>query len=467
MSAASHASEAPGTSRWRRYLVQLIGAEISALTRYFDACIQYEPLPQDDGLLLETIDCPSKRRLACGEALPDLSGETSARSAVLMDGNFNHSLDIQALLSTLRPRMARTTRLLVVAYNPYYRWLYAIATRLGLRRGPLPTTYVTTTDVHNLLTITGFKLVRMRRVGYLPFRLFGLGTLVNTVLPAIPLLRHLSLSALIVIAPAGPDPSRPSLSVVIPARNERGNIERGMRELAAVAEALHLVEVVFVEGHSTDGTWEEIERVAALPQPFRVACLRQVGVGKADAARLGLAATSGELVTILDADLTMPPASLPRFYEAYRQGQADFINGSRLVYPMEGDAMRGLNWLGNVAFAKALSVVLEVRLGDSLCGTKLFARHDLARLVGWRRDFGEFDPFGDFELLFPSAMLALGIVDVPVRYGARTYGSTNIQRFRHGLMLARMTWMGLWRVRTGTTGRTRVGGNDAGAEHTA
>ena len=143
----------------------------------------------------------------------------------------------------------------------------------------------------------------------------------------------------------------------------------------------------------------------------------------------------------------MPPEMLRRFYDAYCEGHGDFINGSRLVYPMEGAAMRFLNRLGNIFFAKMLSSVLDVRIGDSLCGTKLLTRSDYQRMVAWRNDFGDFDPFGDFELLFPAAVLGLGIVDIPVRYLARTYGETNIRRFRHGLLLLKMTWVGLIRIK--------------------
>jgi glycosyltransferase involved in cell wall biosynthesis len=230
----------------------------------------------------------------------------------------------------------------------------------------------------------------------------------------------------------------------VPARNERGNIE------AAVARIPDLradVEVLFVEGHSTDGTWQEIERVAA-GRPH-VRALRQTGRGKSDAVRLGFAEARGELVTILDADLTMPPEKLASFYEAYVGGRGDFVNGSRLVYPMEGAAMRFLNHLGNIFFAKALSSVLDMRVGDSLCGTKLLARHDYERFVRWRKAFGEFDPFGDFELLFPAAVLGIGSIDVPVHYRARTYGTTQIRRFRDGLVLLQMVVTGFFDIKMG------------------
>ncbi len=206
--------------------------------------------------------------------------------------------------------------------------------------------------------------------------------------------------------------------------------------------------MIFVEGHSTDNTYEEIQRViseygGALP----IRALRQTGKGKADAARLGIQEAGYDIVAILDADLTVPPEMLGRFYSAYCEGHSDFVNGNRLVYPMEGQAMRFMNHLGNVFFAKALSYVLSVRLGDTLCGTKLFSKADYLRFCEWRSDFGEFDPFGDFELLFPAAILGLGIIDVPIVYKKREYGSTNISRFAHGLMLVKMAAVGFLRIK--------------------
>jgi glycosyltransferase involved in cell wall biosynthesis len=301
-----------------------------------------------------------------------------------------------------------------------------------------------------LARLGGFELVRLRPVAYLPWHFLGVGSVLNAVLPAVPGLRWLSFVTVAVLRPAaGAADERPSLTVVIPARNERGNIEAALRRLPDFGAP---TEVVFVEGHSTDGTWEEIQRIAGLWDRggrVRVKALQQTGKGKADAVRLGFSHASGELLTILDADLTMPPESLTRFYDAYRQGLGDFVNGTRLVYPMEGEAMRFLNHLGNVFFAKLLSYVLDVPLGDSLCGTKLMARHDYERFVRWRRDFGDFDPFGDFELLFPAAVLATGIIDIPVYYRARTYGTTNIRRFRDGSVLFRMALTGLVRIKFG------------------
>jgi glycosyltransferase involved in cell wall biosynthesis len=233
----------------------------------------------------------------------------------------------------------------------------------------------------------------------------------------VPLVRWFSLTYIVVLRPLG-RPSRPGISCIIPARNERGNIENALKRFPDLGCE---TEIVFVEGHSNDGTWEEIQRVAALyGERFRIQAWQQTGKGKADAVRLGFSHATQPLLGILDADLTMPPEMLERFYEAYCQGFGDFINGSRLVYPMEGDAMRFLNRLGNIFFSKMLSAVLNVRIGDSLCGTKLVTRSDYQRMVAWRRDFGDFDPFGDFELLYPAAVLGLGIVDIPIRYLART-----------------------------------------------
>jgi glycosyltransferase involved in cell wall biosynthesis len=243
-----------------------------------------------------------------------------------------------------------------------------------------------------------------------------------------------------------PSTQKPSLSIVIPARNEAGNIPDALRRLPDFEGAE--VEVVFVEGNSTDDTWKVIQdSVASAGGSVRVRCIQQPGKGKNDAVRAGFDVCRNDLLVILDADLTMPPEMLPRFYRAYASGHADFINGSRLVYPMEGEAMRFLNRLGNVFFVKALNLCLENTISDSLCGTKLIARRDYERLKRWRFDFGDFDPFGDFELLYFASILPLGIVDVPIYYRARTYGETNIRRFRDGWILLKMTIMAWFRIR--------------------
>jgi len=371
---------------------------------------------------------------------------------VLLNGNFNHHHDIQALLTQLKTKLSRTSRLLVIAYNPYLRWVYALANRLGLRTDKVPGAFLTQTDLDNVAKISGYEVVRHRPAVYAPFRMLGVGSFINRLLPCLPVIRWLCGISVIALRPTIAESRRPSLSILIPARNEKGNIENALKRMPDFGGA-HL-EVIFVEGHSTDDTWDEIQRVTPLyASRFVIKSFQQSGKGKSDAVRLGFSKATGELLTILDADLTMPPELLGRFYDAYCQGHADFINGSRLLYPMEGDAMRFLNRLGNVFFARALSFVLGARLGDSLCGTKLLTRHDYARFTRWRRDFGEFDPFGDFELLFPASVLALGIVDIPIRYRARTYGSTQINRFAHGWMLLKMTAVGLLGVKTGRVPR--------------
>jgi len=438
--------------RWRRYVNSFLANELSVLTKHYDRIIQWLPREEDSGMLLAAIDAPRKESISSREDFPDLSAETDTRTVVLVNGTFNHDLDIQGLLMHLRSRLSTTSRVLAVLYNPYLRWLYHLANRLGIRKGEIPGTFVTQTDLQNIAKIAGFEIVRQRQAVYSPAKMLGLGNIANWLLPLVPLARWLSLTSIVVLRPLIARP-RIGLSCIIPARNERGNIENALKRFPDLGCE---IEIIFVEGHSSDGTWEEIQRVATVyARQFRIRAFQQPGKGKADAVRLGFASATQPLLVILDADLTMPPEMLGRFYQAYCDGHGDFVNGSRLVYPMEGSAMRFLNRLGNIFFAKMLSWVLDVRLGDSLCGTKLLLRSDYQRILAWRRDFGDFDPFGDFELLFPASVLGLGIVDVPVRYLARTYGETNIQRFRHGMQLLKMTWIGLIRIKMNIKGKPK------------
>jgi glycosyltransferase involved in cell wall biosynthesis len=236
---------------------------------------------------------------------------------------------------------------------------------------------------------------------------------------------------------------QPSVSVVIAARNEAGNIENIFER---VPEMGSHTEIIFVEGHSHDNTFQTInENIIKFNQPAKV--FQQKGNGKGDAIRLGFEKASGDILMILDADLTVPPEDLPRFYDAIVKRKGDFINGVRLVYPMEKEAMRFFNFLGNKFFSLAFSWLLGQSIKDTLCGTKVLWKTDYEKIAKNRTYFGDFDPFGDFDLIFGSAKLNHKIVDLPIRYRDRTYGSTNIQRWKHGVLLLRMLWVAANRIK--------------------
>jgi len=240
-------------------------------------------------------------------------------------------------------------------------------------------------------------------------------------------------------------PTHPSVSVIVPARNEAGNIENAVLRLPVMGPD---DELIFVEGNSSDNTWEKIQEVQKkYGSSRRLIIAQQTGKGKGDAVRKGFSLASKDILMILDADLTVPPEDLPKFYDAIVSGHGEFINGSRLVYPMEGQAMRFLNMLTNKFFAMAFSFVLGQHFKDTLCGTKVLTRRQYTRLAEHRKFFGEFDPFGDFDLLFGAARLGLKIVEVPIRYRDRVYGTTNISRWRHGFLLLKMLLFAALRIR--------------------
>jgi glycosyltransferase involved in cell wall biosynthesis len=226
-----------------------------------------------------------------------------------------------------------------------------------------------------------------------------------------------------------------TVSVVIPARNEAGNIEAAVRRTPEMGTG---TEIIFVEGNSTDHTWAEIQRVAQVYPERKIRCLQQSVVGKGDAVRAGFTVATGDILMILDADLTVQPEELPKFYQAIASGRAEFGNGVRLVYPMQQQAMRFLNLCANKAFGLIFSWLLGQSIKDTLCGTKVMLRRDYERLAAGRDYFGDFDPFGDFDLLFGAGKLGLSITDIPIRYCDRTYGTTNIKRWQHGWLLLRM-----------------------------
>lgn len=430
---------------FRTGIKTLIARELSSISPYFDHLIEVLPQSHSDQQVLEKAISNKKSTVMHLEKLAEII-QPDAANLILLDGLFNYHSDIQSLLQKIKAHLNRQSCIFLVAYNPYLRWLYQIATLLGLRKGELPTTFLTKTDLQNLAQLSNYSVVRTRGIVYFPFSWFGLGHLINGILWLIPLIKELSMVQTILLKPRIPSDQEMSLSIIIPARNEKENIESAIRRLGDWDK--DKIEIIFVEGHSTDGTMEEILRVKELyVSQYKIKTFKQSGKGKSDAVRLGFRKATGDLLTILDADLTVPPEYLHRFYDAYLSGAANFVNGNRLLYPMEKDAMRFLNRLGNIFFAKALSFVLDTHIGDSLCGTKLFSRKDYQRFQKWREMFGDFDPFGDYELLFPAALFGLSTIDVPIPYRARTYGKTNIDRFRHGFMLLKLTFIGLLNIK--------------------
>jgi len=353
--------------------------------------------------------------------------------------------DCQTLFESLHQLSTRETRLIIAYFSHLWYPALKLAERLKLRMPQPWQNVLSPADIRSLAALGDFEAVKSEIRLLMPFRLFGLGRLINRFLAPFPVLRQAGLRHYTVCRSLQRTVDElSSASIIVPARNERGNIEAAVRRIPPFTDNL---EIIFVEGHSKDGTWEEIQRVVVTYPQHNIKAMHQPGKGKADAVFAGFEAASGEVLMILDADLTMPPEQLPKFWQAIASGKGEFVNGSRLVYQMEDEAMRFLNLLANKTFSVVFSWLLSQRLTDTLCGTKVLRRADYRRVKAGRTYFGEFDPFGDFDLIFGASKLGLKIVEVPIRYASRTYGETQISRFRHGLMLLRMVLFAFFRIK--------------------
>jgi len=363
---------------------------------------------------------------------------------ILVSDLVNSLADVQQLFERLHRHSFQHTRLVLNFFNNFWRPILAVAEKMGAKSPTLPQNWLSLSDVTNLLHLAGWEIIKADTRILWPLRTPLLGPLLNRWLA--PLLKHFCLTAFVVARPR-PLPSHYhtySCSVIIPARNEAGNIEAAVQRTPEMGSG---TEIIFVEGHSKDNTWEEIQRVVAHYPKRNIRLLKQQSKGKGGAVREGFAAATGDLLFILDADLTMPPEDLPKFYTVACTGTADFVNGVRLVYPMENEAMRFLNMLANKFFSLAFSWLLGQPIKDTLCGTKVLFRSHYELIAQNRVYFGDFDPFGDFDLLFGAAKLNLRMLDLPIRYRARTYGETNISRWTHGWLLLRMVWFAAKRLK--------------------
>lgn len=372
------------------------------------------------------------------EILPDFTLGNSSLDYIVISESISSFVDIQRVLQRLSPFCHRHTRLILTFHNFLWQPLLKLAEILGLRCPQPQQSWLSMTDVINMLQITGYCPTQKGRRFLIPKAIPLLAHWVNRFIAPLPIINHFCITHYLV--------ARKRLyleasdaytcSVIVPARNEAGNIAATVDRLPLLGQH---TEVIFVEGHSQDNTWATIQTVVSQSRPgFTLKAFQQTGQGKADAVHLGFAQATGDILMILDADLTVQPEDLQHFFEVIYQGQGEFINGSRLVYPCSSKAMPYLNMLANKFFSLLFSFLLGQPIKDTLCGTKVLWRSDYERMASERSYFGDFDPFGDFELLFGAARFGLHIVDVPVRYQPRQYGSSNIAHFREGLTLLKM-----------------------------
>lgn len=365
---------------------------------------------------------------------------------VLISDTLGYLEDIQKLFHQLHKVSDNHTRIVITYHNFLWYPALRLMELLHLKMPQIHLNWLNRQDVANLLALEGFEIIRTGSRFIFPLYVPVISTIFNKFFSQLPLIENLGVIGYTIARPMpGCETSRPSVSIVIPARNEEGNISETFKRIPNLADRQ---QIIFVEGGSADNTWEEMNQIKdEYTGQWDVRCIRQDGSGKGDAVRKGFACSTGEILIILDADLTVCPEDLTKFYEAVASNRAEFANGSRLVYPLEKQSMLFLNLLGNKFFSVMFTWLTGQPVKDTLCGTKALSRKNWERLLANRSYFGDFDPFGDFDLLFGAAKLDLKILEIPVRYHARIRGRSNIARFRHGWLLFKMMLYALGKLR--------------------
>lgn len=348
--------------------------------------------------------------------------------------------DIQNFFLALRPFCNNATRIVVDTCSHLWEPLLWLTQKMGLRRPTQFKNWISSSDLHNFLYLASCDVVTTHRHTLLPIYIPLISAFFNSCVAHVPLVCRLCLHDVTIarVTPVAQEDKKLSISVIIPCRNERGNIEAAVTRCPSMGAA---TEIIFVEGHSHDGTLQEIERIAQAYPEKNISWYQQDGKGKGDAVRKGFAHARGDVLMILDADLTVPPEELPKFFDALVEGKGELMNGSRRIYGLESGAMWFLSVWANFFFSVLLSWLMGQKVKDTLCGTKVLLKSDYETIARNRAFFGEFDPFGDFDLLFGAARLNLKIVDMPIHYKSRTYGTTQINRFWHGWILVGMSML--------------------------
>ncbi|MAJ24210.1 MAG: glycosyl transferase, partial [Rickettsiales bacterium] len=374
------------------------------------------------------------------ESFPKSLGNKTFDFVIICD-TIGYLEDVAETLENLHKFFDENTRLIVSYYSPIWSPFLNLASLFKLKMANINSTLLTPTDIYNFLQGARFETVRIERKILLPFKLFGIDRFINRYIAPLPLfsnvcLRHYNISRSL---NAIKKKQIKSASIIIPCKNEKGNIESAIKRIPRFTDN---IEVIFVEGNSNDGSWKEINRVIkhnkVKKSGIKIKAFKQPSKGKADAVFFAFEKASNDILIILDGDLTVAPETLIKFWQKIQSGEAEYVNGTRLIYPMDNNAMRFLNYIANKLFSILFTWLLGQRFTDTLCGTKVLSKKNYLRAKNKNKDLGDFDPFGDFFIIFGASRLCLKISEVPIRYKARVYGETQISRFSHGILLIKM-----------------------------
>lgn len=353
--------------------------------------------------------------------------------------------DIQKFFNTMKTYVGPSTKIVISSYNYLWEPILKIGENFGMKAKQPLQNWLSVKDIENLMRLENFELIKVEKKLLFPKYIPLFNLIVNKFLANLPGVNTLNLVNFLVARPLNYDSNQEySTTIVVPSRNEKGNVENAI--LRTPSFGSHQ-EFIFIEGGSQDGTYEEMLRVQKAYPDKDIKVMKQTGKGKGNAVREAFEVATSDILMILDADLTTPPEDMPKFYKALSTNKGEFINGCRLVYPMEKEAMRFLNFLGNKFFGWFFTYLLGQRLKDTLCGTKVLFRADYEKIKANRSYFGNFDPFGDFDLLFGAAKLNLKFTEIIVRYKDREYGRTQISRFKHGWLLIKMSFFAAKKIK--------------------
>ena len=358
--------------------------------------------------------------------------EKSSFDLIVLTNIFELTSDIYKFLLSVQEILKEDGKILITSINPRWNLLLLIFEKLNIKTKSKGRSYVHPKKIANIAESSGLELNNSFSRQFLPFSFFGIGDFLNKFIEVLLFKFNLGINNYMLFNIKEPVKKNYTKTIIVPAKNEEKNLKSLIKRIPKFDNK---VEIIIICGDSKDRTYEEAIELKNTFKDLDIKVLNQETKGKGPAVIEALESSFGDLITILDADLSVDPEKLNEFFEIVENGRADFVNGTRLIYKMEHGAMRRLNNIGNIFFQFIISILISKKLSDSLCGTKVFKRTLLEKMNKWKRGLVAGDPFGDFDLIFSAAYSGEKILEYPVHYKARTYGSTQISRFTDGIKL--------------------------------
>tara|TARA_B110000977_G_scaffold125183_1_gene160299 strand:+ start:1495 stop:2904 length:1410 start_codon:yes stop_codon:yes gene_type:complete len=360
--------------------------------------------------------------------------------------DIEHQKFITKNLIDLNEKIDNECRVIVLSKSIFWSTLINFYKKIK-NIGPDKNNFLPYSNLRKIFLNTNFEIVKNEKIIFFPFQFSLLTKFINQIFrfPVLNFFCMINLTVLKKVQKKNYQAEGKKISFIIPCKNEGGNIKFFYEK---IINSTINAEFLFGNDNSSDNTLDEIKKLQQAIPNKEIKIYDGPGVCKSENVYKGINLASGEIILIYDADLTVSFDDLVNSINLLLKTDADFINCTRMIMPQQKNAMKFLNFYGNLFFAFLFSILFKQKITDTLCGTKIFFKKDWEQIKKYNNTWGAKDLWGDFDLLLGAYKNNLKIVENPISYTDRKEDETKMTGIiKNSIRMLIITFVAYYKLR--------------------